>query len=89
MEFAYHALMQCIIYITDFVEVYYHQQFAVQTYKDQNTQNYNCTFFVCVCEVWAVTLRKEHRLGLFENRVPRGIFWAEGIRGKRGVEKTK
>jgi len=32
-----------------------------------------------VCEVWAVTLRKEHGLGEFENRVLRGIFWAKGV----------
>ena len=41
-----------------------------------------------VCEDWAVTLRKEHRLGVFENRVLRRIFWAKGVRGGGGVEKT-
>jgi hypothetical protein len=30
------------------------------------------------CETWALTLREEHRLRVFENRVLRGIF-----RGKR------
>jgi hypothetical protein len=26
------------------------------------------------CETWSVTLREEHRLRVFENRVLRGIF---------------
>jgi hypothetical protein len=26
------------------------------------------------CETWSLTLRKERRLGVFENRVLRGIF---------------
>jgi hypothetical protein len=26
------------------------------------------------CETWSVTLREEHRLRVFGNRVPRGIF---------------
>jgi hypothetical protein len=26
------------------------------------------------CETWCLTLREEHRLGVFENRVQRGIF---------------
>jgi hypothetical protein len=26
------------------------------------------------CETWSVTLREEHRLGVFENRVLRGMF---------------
>jgi hypothetical protein len=26
------------------------------------------------CETWSLTLREEHRLGVFENRVLRGIF---------------
>jgi hypothetical protein len=26
------------------------------------------------CETWSVTLREEHRLRMFENRVLRGIF---------------
>jgi len=31
------------------------------------------------CETWSLTLREEHRLRVFENRVLR-IFW---LRGKR------
>jgi hypothetical protein len=26
------------------------------------------------CETWSLTLRKEHRLRVFENRIPRRIF---------------
>ena len=29
------------------------------------------------CETWSFTLREEHRLRVFENRVLRGIFWAK------------
>jgi hypothetical protein len=49
-------------------------QFAIQKYKDQNTQNCN---FACVlygCETWSLTLREKHRLRVFENRVLRRIF---------------
>ena len=37
---------------------------------------YNCNFpFVLYgCETWSLTLKKEHRLRLFENRVLRRIF---------------
>jgi hypothetical protein len=30
------------------------------------------------CETWSLTLRKEHRLRVFENRVLRRIFFSEG-----------
>jgi hypothetical protein len=30
------------------------------------------------CETWSVTLREEHRLRVFENRVQRGIFGPKG-----------
>jgi hypothetical protein len=29
---------------------------------------------LCGCETWSLTLREEHRLRVFENRVQRGIF---------------
>ena len=35
------------------------------------------------CETWSLTLREEHRLRVFENRVFRRIFGP-----KRGVEKA-
>jgi hypothetical protein len=30
------------------------------------------------CGTWSLTLREEHRLGVFENRVLRGIFGPKG-----------
>jgi hypothetical protein len=27
------------------------------------------------CETWLLTLRKEHKLRVFENRMLRGLFW--------------
>jgi hypothetical protein len=49
-------------------------QFAVQKYNDKNKQNYNfaCCFYGC--ENRSLTLREEHRLMVFENRMLRGIF---------------
>ena len=32
---------------------------------------------LCGCETWSLTLREERRLGMFENRVLRGIFGPE------------
>jgi len=32
------------------------------------------SFVFCGCETWSVTLIEEHRLRVFENRVPRKIF---------------
>jgi hypothetical protein len=31
------------------------------------------------CETWSLTLRKEHRLGAFENRVLRRIFGTKRV----------
>ena len=39
------------------------------------------------CGTWSVTLREEHRLRAFENRVLRGIFVAEE-QGNKGMDKT-
>jgi hypothetical protein len=36
--------------------------------------DYNCACCLYGCETWSVTLREEHRLRVFENRVLRGIF---------------
>jgi len=33
------------------------------------------------CEIWLLTMRKEHRLRVFENRVLRRIFGPEGNEG--------
>ena len=37
------------------------------------------------CETWSLTLREEHRLRVFENRVLRGIFGLkrDGVTGER------
>ena len=51
------------------------------------TQTLNMYFVVHGCETWSLTLLKEPRLRVFQNRVLREIFGEEG-RGKRGVEKT-
>jgi len=48
-------------------------QFAIQQYKDSNIQNYNFTVLYG-CEIWFLTLRKECRLRVSENRVLRRIF---------------
>jgi hypothetical protein len=34
---------------------------------------------LCGCETWSVTLKEEHRLSVFETRVLRRIFGAEGF----------
>jgi hypothetical protein len=36
------------------------------------------------CETWSLTLREEHRLRVFENRVLRRIFWPnrDGVTGE-------
>jgi hypothetical protein len=39
------------------------------------------------CETWSLTLREEHRLRVFENRVLRGIFGGLEGRGNRRVKK--
>jgi hypothetical protein len=39
------------------------------------------------CETWSLTLREEHRLRLFENRVLRRM-WAEEEGSDGRVEKT-
>jgi hypothetical protein len=39
---------------------------------------------LCGCETWSLTLREEHRLRVFENRVLRRIFGPKGyeVKGK-------
>jgi hypothetical protein len=31
------------------------------------------------CETWSLTIREEHRLTAYENRVMRGIFRPKGV----------
>jgi hypothetical protein len=40
------------------------------------------------CETWSLTLREEHRLRVFENRVLRGIFGPKREKLARGLKKT-
>jgi hypothetical protein len=40
-----------------------------------------------VCETWSLTLREEHRLRVFENRVPRRIFGPKRVEVTRGFRK--
>ena len=47
--------------------------------------NYSITVAVLYgCETWSLTLREEHRLKVFEDRVLREIFWPK--RGELTVE---
>ena len=38
-------------------------------------RNINLPIVLHECETWSLTLREECRLRVFENRVPRRIFW--------------
>jgi hypothetical protein len=49
-------------------------QFAIQKYKGQDIQNYNFACFLYGRGAWSLTLREEHRLRVFLNRVLRKIF---------------
>jgi hypothetical protein len=40
--------------------------------KYTQNRDFACSFYGC--ETWSVTLKKEHRSTVFENRVLRGIF---------------
>jgi hypothetical protein len=44
--------------------------------KNLKVKKYRNIIFPVVygCEIWSLTLREEHRLGVFENRVLRRIF---------------
>ena len=40
------------------------------------------------CETWLLTMREEHRLRVFENRVSRRIFGPKRDKVNEGVEKV-
>jgi len=40
------------------------------------------------CEIWSLTLREEHRLRAFQNRVLKRIIGPKGGRGNSRVQKT-
>ena len=46
----------------------------LKKYKYFVRQNYNFSCFLYGCKTWCLTMRKEHRLRLFENEVLREIF---------------
>jgi hypothetical protein len=45
----------------------------------ENIQIYNFTVVLYGCETWYLTLREEHRLRVFENRVLRRLFGPKKI----------
>jgi hypothetical protein len=47
---------------------------AVKKLKNYNIQDDNFAVVLYGCETWSQTLREEHRLRVFENRVLRRIF---------------
>jgi hypothetical protein len=47
---------------------------AVKKLKNYNIQDDNLPVVLYGCETWSLTLREEHRLRVFENRVVRRIF---------------
>jgi hypothetical protein len=58
-------------------------QFAIQTCKDQDIQNYNLAVVLYGCKTWSLKLRGESRLRVLESRVVRRIFgprWYEAIK---------
>jgi hypothetical protein len=44
--------------------------------------------FLDGCETWSLTLRKEHMLKVFENRVLKMLFGPTTSGVRRGMEKT-
>ena len=56
----------------------------IQKFKDQDIQSYNFACFLYGCETWSLTLREEHKLRVFENRVLRRIFGPkrDGVTGE-------
>ena len=59
-------------------------QFAIQKFKDQDYRTITLPVVLYGCETWSLTLREEHRLRVFENRVLRRIFGPkrDGVTGE-------
>jgi hypothetical protein len=51
---------------------------AVEKRKNYNIHDYNFAVVLFGCETWSLTLREEHRLRVFENRVLSRIFGWKG-----------
>jgi hypothetical protein len=47
---------------------------VVKQSKNKNIQDYNFACDFVWCETWSLTLREEHRLRVFANKVLRTIF---------------
>ena len=59
-------------------------QFAKQKFKDKVYRTIILPVVLYGCETWSLTLREEHRLMVFENRVLRRIFGRkrDGVTGE-------
>jgi hypothetical protein len=59
-------------------------QFAIQKYKIKTYRTVILPVVLYGCETWSLTLREEHRLRVFENRVLRRIFGPkrDGVTGE-------
>ena len=59
-------------------------QFAIQKFKDEIYRTLILPVVLYGCETWSLTLREEHRLRVFENRVLRRIFGPkrDGVTGE-------
>jgi hypothetical protein len=61
-----------------FCAEYFVFQFAIQSIKIKIYISVTLAVVLYGCETWSLTLREERRLRVFENRVLREIFGAEG-----------
>jgi hypothetical protein len=62
---------------------------GVHAHSSSGQFNFSISFFVLYgCETRSLALRKEHRLTVFENKVPRRIFGPKRDEVTGGVEKT-
>jgi hypothetical protein len=59
-----------------YTEIWYKNDFTYETMKQNfaSLHTYILPVVLYGCETWSVTLREEHRLRVFENRVLRKIF---------------
>jgi hypothetical protein len=57
---------------------------VIETRKNLNIKDYNFACGSVRCETWSLTLREEHRLRVFEDRVLRRIFGPkrDGVTGE-------